>query len=79
MGSVGLRIGLLMLNQNLFHFSLELFARDHDAVGTALALNSDVHPHSNDLPAVRTAWMRLFHFDHVIQAKFFIRQHCSPL
>ncbi len=68
-----------MLDQDFFHLSLKIFAWNHDAVRTTFTFYPDVHSHPNDLPAICPAWMRLFHFNHVIQAKFFVGQARSPL
>jgi len=44
----------------------------------ALAFYTDVHPHSDDLPTVRSTWMLLFHFYNIMQLKSFGVHTRSP-
>lgn len=43
-------------------------------MSTPFAFNADIHAHSNNFPAICSARMRLFHFNDVVQIKFFIKQ-----
>lgn len=64
--------------QHLFHFLREIFACQHDTMAASFTFDADVCTHSDDLPAILSAWMLFLHLDHIIQAKFLIYHASSP-
>ena len=48
-------------------------------MAAAFAFNPDIHAHPDNLPAIRSAWMRLFHFDNIMKIEFFLFQVSFPL
>jgi hypothetical protein len=64
-----------ILIQYGFHFIGELTSGEHYSTATLAAFQSNICAEADYLPGGAAAWMKLFHFNDILQSQ--IRQHAK--